>query len=466
MKILLIQPLSPITYRNSFPLGLGYIAACLREAGHHVLCWDMNVSVADRQQPYRELGQWLAAVQLVGITGLTGDYPVIKGLVCEIRGWQPETKIVIGGHLASALPEFLVGQLPIDAAVIGEGEDTIVELAACGRDASRWHDIHGLCLRDGGGRIVRTPTRPRTPDLDRLPFPAWDLFPMEAYLKGANEQNAEYATTGTMSIMASRGCPRNCIYCDHTIKGFRPRYRSVENAIAEINAARRRYGNRIGSFYFWDDILIWDRQWIEAFCRQLIDRQLNVKWTCNAHVDKVEPELMHLMKAAGCFNVRFGIESGSQKILDSLDKGVRVEKALRSLQVCLHAGLSLTLYLMIGAPGESDATVAETASFFKQLVTPFNVYQVSKTSVFLLTPFPGSRLFDRLYQSGRIPDLEAFLQRGFDASNDLPFNLSDMDDQYLLAAKENLENQILQILEQATNQMHITLLGMRKAAAK
>jgi len=363
MKILLIQPLSPTTYRNSFPLGLGYIAASLRDAGHQVVCWDMNATVDDRQEACRQLGQRLADVQMAGITGLTGDYPAIKALAAEIRSLRPETKIVIGGHLASALPEFLVGRLPVDAAVIGEGEQTIVEMAACGHDLSRWRGIHGLCLHDGSGRAIRTPARPRITDLDRLPFPAWDLFPMEAYLKGAAEQNAEYATSGTMSIMASRGCPRHCSYCDHTIKGFRARYRSVANVIAEIEAARRRYGNRIGSFYFWDDIFIWDRQWTETFCRQLIDRRLNLKWTCNAHVDKVEPELMHLMKTAGCFNVRFGIESGSQKILDGLGKGVRVEKAARSLQACLHAGLSLTLYLMVGAPGESKATVGRRPLF-------------------------------------------------------------------------------------------------------
>ncbi|MBN2124794.1 MAG: radical SAM protein, partial [Deltaproteobacteria bacterium] len=271
---------------------------------------------------------------------------------------------------------------------------------------------------------------------------------------------------GTISIMAGRGCPFDCDYCDHSIKGYRPRYRPVASVIEEMETLLDGYGNRIGTFYFWDDILIWDRDWIREFCESLIRRDLRTKWTCNGHVSKVEPRLMSLMKRAGCVNVRFGIESGSQKILDALNKGVRVEKAFESLMVCLEAGLDLTIYTMTGMTGEDRETIGETVDFFRRLIHPLFVHQVRSVCFFMLTPFPGTRIFDRALGHGLVGDMDAFLERGFDAYHDLPLNISGRADRDLIGLKDELERQVTNIIRESKGHLRSLLYDMAEELRK
>ena len=288
---------------------------------------------------------------------------------------------------------------------------------------------------------------------------------MESYFEdphpGLHAHSDEGEGAGIVSIMASRGCPFDCIYCDHTIKGYSPRYRPVGSVIEEIRLLLERYGDKIEEFYFWDDIFIWDRRWVRRFCEELIEEDLSIKWTCNCHVNLVRPRLMALMKEAGCVNVRFGIESGSQKILDSLNKGVRVEKALDALRVCLDTGLTLTIYIMVGMTGESLETINETMDFFRRLITPSRVYQIKKIHFFMLTPYPGTRLYKKVLEDGLVGDVSQFLQRRCDAYYDIPLNISGHTDQELLRLKNKLEDGIALILEEETNLFHKLLLEMK-----
>jgi radical SAM superfamily enzyme YgiQ (UPF0313 family) len=286
---------------------------------------------------------------------------------------------------------------------------------------------------------------------------------MEAYLRGRRPDQRESALEGgpgIVSVMASRGCPFGCIYCDHGIKGYKPRYRTVRSVVEEIRVLHERYGERIGRFYFWDDILILDHRWAWEFCDTLLRENLDIKWTCNCHVSRVEPRLMVRMEQAGCVNVRFGIESGSQRILDALNKGVKVEDALQSLRICLEAGLDLTLYIMVGMSGECRETIEETIEFFRRLIQPSNAHQIVSINFFMLTPFPGTRLFEMAREDGRIPDLAEFLERDCDAYDDIPLNLSGQTDEALLDLKRYLESNVLRLLGDARNQMNSLLFGM------
>ncbi len=465
MKILLIQPPSPKIYQAFLPLGLAYIAGSLLAKGHQVTVWDINVERTSRRAVQRKIRAEGTHFELVGISALTGDYPYVAWLSTTFKNIHPLTKIVVGGHLASAMPKVLMENLPIDFVVVGEGEETIVELTERLSSDADVLGVHGLWFRDASGLLAPTASRARIEELDRLSLPPWDVFPMDLYLQekhaGFSEQlNGEGA--GLMSIMASRGCPFDCIYCDHTIKGYKPRYRSVHHVIDEIKTLLDRYGSRIRRFYFWDDILIWDRTWTEHFCSSLLAQEIRIKWTCNAHVNRVEPRLMGLMKEAGCENVRFGIESGSQRILDALNKGVLVDRALDALRICLDAGLSLTLYIMVGMTGESDESIEETVQFFKQLVTPLNVYHFKKIHFFMLTPFPGTRLHHDLTAKDPNASSHEVLTRRCDAYDDIPFNLSGQTDQELRLLKRRLEARINGILESETNRLHNLLIDLKR----
>lgn len=470
MRILLIQPPSPKIYQAFLPLGLAYIAGSLMGKGHNVTIWELNAERPSRRVVQRRIKAEGAAFELVGITGLTGDYPYLEWLSTTFKSIHPKTKIVAGGHLASALPAVLMENLPIDFAVVGEGEEAIVELTECLSCGADLLAVHGIYFRGASGQITATAPRARLAELDKLPLPPWEAFPMDLYLRDRHGSFSEQLDGdeegGLMSLMASRGCPFDCIYCDHTIKGYKPRYRSVTHVIDEIKILLDRYGPRIRRFYFWDDILIWDRNWTEDFCRSLLAQELKIKWTCNAHVNRVEPRLMGLMKEAGCENVRFGIESGSQRILDALQKGVRVERALDALRISLDAGLSLTLYIMVGMTGESEETIEETVQFFRNLVTPLNVYHFRKIHVFMLTPYPGTRLHRDLIAKDLQPSLHGSLRRGCDGYDDLPVNISGRTDQELRLLKRSLEDQINRILASETNRLHNLLINIKRGSSR
>jgi anaerobic magnesium-protoporphyrin IX monomethyl ester cyclase len=465
MRILLINLPSPAIYQAFIPLGLAYIAGTLLRHGHEIEIWDINAEKWSKKEVLKKINQTVSTFQLIGISALGGDYPYAKWITESLKSVNPEIKIVFGGYLASALPQFLIDRLPIDFVAVGEAEDTIVELADTLTNKGDMSNVKGIYFRDHSHKVIATPPRSRLKSMDQLPLPPWDHFPMDIYLRDQHPDlvySSDEDGSGLISIMASRGCPFNCIYCDHTIKGHKPRYRPVERVIDEIRILLTKYGNRIKTFYFWDDILIWDRAWMFEFCEALHREKIKISWTCNAHVKKVEPRLMARMRDAGCVNVRFGIESGSQRILDSLHKGVKVENALEALRVCIDAGLNLTIYIMVGMTGEDHESIKESIIFFKRLIRPYCIHQIRRIHFFMLTPFVGTRLFGKVKEDGLIDDLNEFLQKGFDAYNDIPLNISGQSDRDLINLKKTLEDGVNMIFQKEINNLYDLLFDMHR----
>ena len=464
MRILLINPPSKEMYQAFFPLGLGYIAGSLLQYGHDITVWDINAERWSKRETLKKMRETGGSYDLVGISALAGDYPYVKWLSQFFKKMHPRTKLILGGYLASALPQFLMEDLPIDIVAVGEGEKTIVELADALQTGASLHKVKGIYYRDDTDAIVHTPSRPRLEDLGKLPLIPWQCFPMDAYLDDVHpgfHYRSDNDGTGIISIMASRGCPFDCIYCDHTIKGHKTRYRLVESVIAEIKTLLSKYDDKIKYFYFWDDILIWNRDWVYEFCEAVLREDLEINWGCNCHVNRVEPRLMEAMKEAGCANVRFGIESGSQRILNALHKGVTVEKALEALKICLDVGLTLTIYIMVGMVGENQETIDETVDFFQRLIKPLHVSRISKINFFMLTPFPGNKLFDIVKKDGQLGDMGEFLQKNCDAYDDIPLNISGQTDQDLLMLKKGLEEKVNLVIAEAMNHLYNLLFDMR-----
>lgn len=436
---------------RNFPTGLGILATVLREAGYDVHVVEVK---AERLSREAVLGR-LAAFDpdVVGFGGLITTYGYAKWLTGALKRWRPDLPVIVGGGLGSSVPELILRRMPVDAVVIGEAEDTILDLLPALVANEGLDGVAGIAYREGdevpahgmpGGTALRKTTvaetaapapvceplpgvrftapRPPIRDLDRLPFPAWDLFPMEEYLK-----HPVVGLGRDMDLVSSRGCPHRCTYC-FQVFGRRFRARSAEHIVEEIRLLHSRYGLDFVSFQ--DDCFVVDKPRVYAFC-DLLDRSgLRIKWSCCGRVNLVEADLLARMKSAGCVSVNFGIESGSQTMLDRMKKGVTVEQARAAVRLVRAAGMRCPTSFMLGAPGETRQTAWETVRFCQDLAIPLS-------ALMLTTPYPGTPLYDEVKAAGRIADEEAFVESLGDCV-DFTINLTEMTDGELLALRDEM----------------------------
>jgi len=302
MRILFVHVCDSYT---PFATAVAALAGALRGGGHELLrhAIPLESSVDQAGKDIAAYGADVVAASFMG-----RDWPGLSRVFSHVKR-ETDCFLVAGGYHATLRAEEVAGCRGVDAICVGEGERPFARLIAALARGERPRTGPGLWVRDGESFTGDRP--PTDPEPNIADVPRWD-YEIFGELSLRTSMLNYLKRDRYMPVRASRGCPFDCIYCDHTIKGYKPRYRSVGHVIDEIKILLDRYGSRIKRFYFWDDILIWDRNWIEEFCRSLLARELRIKWTCNAHVNKVEPRLMGLMKEAGCENVRFGIESGSQ----------------------------------------------------------------------------------------------------------------------------------------------------------
>ena len=253
--------------------------------------------------------------------------------------------------------------------------------------------VKGLVYRhDGAARL--TAKRPYIENLDTLPMPAWDL------LKGFPERYQpplmSYKELPVASMVTSRGCPFQCIFCDRSVFGNRYRCYSADYVIKMIEELVERYGIR--HIIFYDDLFAASGARIKTICEEIMSKKLNISWTCDSRVNTVTPETLALMKKAGCWEIAYGIESGSQKILDLVAKGITLEEIEKAVRWTHEAGLKVKGLFMMGHPLETRETIKETIDLAKRL--PFDIINISK-----FTPFPGTEIYKDAHKYGQFsPD--------------------------------------------------------------
>ena len=325
MRIVLLNPPSPflINQKAFVPLGLLYLAAQARQAGHEVLVRDL----AGRENDLPEALSDLQA-DLFGITASTPQYPWAKRLLAEIRRISPGTPVVIGGSHASSLPERCIED-GFDTAVAGEGEMALLEIA------------------DKGTRgLVR---EPYIKIIDAIPMPARDIIDIRGY---------GYSVEGGLAttLITSRGCPFQCSFCSKDVWNRGVRFHGVARIVAELAECIERYGFR--HFLFLDDSLTLHRKRLFELCRVI--EPMKIQWRGYARSGNTDREMLEAMKRAGCVELGVGVESGSQKILDAVCKATKVEDNSRLVRECREVGIVSNVFILIGLPGESRETVAET----------------------------------------------------------------------------------------------------------
>jgi len=383
MKILLLYP--PYTShveekkKGYFPpLGLAYIAAILRNQDHTVRIIDMNIEtksleelekICEKEQP-----------DIVGISSTTITYNTSINILKRIKSVIPSVIRIVGGPHASILPQEFVDYS--DFVVVGEGEYTMLELVKTLENSEDPSNIEGLVFKKDG-KIVKTGPRPLITGLDNLPFPARDLLHMEAY----NDNKG--------AILTSRGCPFNCIFCNsHLIFGKKFRARNPKNVVDEIEYLVKKYNVHV--IRVLDDMFTLNRKRVIEICNEILSRGLNIGWelTNGTRVDKVDKELLEKMHEAGCYRIYYGIESGSEKVLKMLRKGIKLDQVRRVVKWTKEIGIEVGGFFMIGGPGETIETLKETEKFIDEL-------NLDYVHLSIATPYPRTDFWNWVLKNGR-----------------------------------------------------------------
>lgn len=365
MKILLIYPsyteqttaLTKLFRDKIPPLGLLCIASTLEQAGHQVKIIDGEADNLD----LKEIGEMAKDYQpqLIGISTTTPFFKKVRQTAKYFKKILPDTPIVLGGpHLAS-FPKISLEFKEIDYGVVGEGEITVCELARALEKNEDLAQVKGIVYRRDG-EIVMTEPRELVDDLDTFPLPAWHLGLTKKY-KQILSRKRNFAT-----IISSRGCPFNCIYCDPEGRfGKKFRGRSAQNLLEEMELLHDKF--RVKEITFYDDTFTFDRQRIIDLCQKLIVKKWDLIWECRTRVNLVDEELIKLMAKAGCCRIRFGVESGNKKILQVLKKGITKDQAREAFALAKRYGIETFAYFMMGSPEEDEETLQDSIDFAKEL---------------------------------------------------------------------------------------------------
>lgn len=369
------------------PLGTLSVAAAMQQAGHEVEF--LNGAFLTSSEILQAVAA--AAPQFVGIYSTAFGWPKATRAAAEIKMMLPKVFITVGGPYPIAVREQCLSDCHwLDAVVTGEGEETVVELLAHLSTEASLTGISGLAFRDGGQIVVNKP-RPLATELDALPFPARELLgETDHYIPPP----ATYRRKPVAVVMTSRGCNRKCIYCFQIDKERRSgiRYRSIGNVIEEIELCLSQGYREIK---FIDETLAGDYDRAMRLAREITERQLDFTWFASARVDQVDGPLLKAFREAGCWAILLGAESGVQKSLNTIRKGISLEQTRQAVKAAKKAGLKVFTPFLFGIPGETFAEGMKTIEFACEL-------DPDVANFHCLTPFPGTELYDNIEKYGTV----------------------------------------------------------------
>ena len=402
MKVLLLTPI--ISNRelwgqyekgggSYFPIGLLSIAAVLKERNHEVALIDASTLRWNEERLLKHLKD-----NVYDVIGFGNAYTALVHVVFRTaklcRRVLPTAKFVIGGIHPTLFPRETLEACPeIDYAVFGEGELTLLELIEFLQNAEKTepHHIKGVAYRDGSGQIKMTGLRPVIGNLAEIPPLPYDLLEVKKY----TPPPSNYKCLPTFGFLVQRGCPYRCAYCDPRIHGKIVRHESISKIIDQMKYLKDSYGMK--GILFHDSCLTINRKFASNLFQRMIQEDLDLTWTCFTRVDKVDPELLALMKRAGCWSVAFGLESGNDVSLQRVQKGVTVKQNIEGVQMAKEAGLEVIGSFILGLPGEDEAMTLNTIHFAKRLKLSIAVF-------FLPVPFYGTRLYEMCKEEGGLVD--------------------------------------------------------------
>ncbi len=416
MKLLLIvyDNDSHISY---FPLGIAYIAAACRQAGHEVKIYHQDIY----HWPEEHLTALLDSERfdMVGLGVIGGYYQYRKMIKISEAINRSENRpfYVLGGHGPSPEPEYFLRKTGANAVIIGEGEETIVELIAVLQSGGDLSSVKGIAHIDRAGTFFQTPRRPLIQNIDSIPHPAWDLFPMEHYalfMTGKTERHDR-----SMLMLTGRGCYFKCNFCYRMDTGLR--IRSNAEIIKEIKILQTRYA--ITNFGFWDELLMNSVARVTGLCQSFIEAGLKITWECSGRLNYAKPGLLKLMKEAGCTFINYGIECMDDKVLRVMNKCLTTKQIIEGIENTLAAGIHPGLNVLFGNIGENAETLRKGVDFLLKYDDHSHLRTIRP-----VTPYPGSPLYYYAIQKGLLDGPEDFYERKHINSDLLSVNFTELSD--------------------------------------
>lgn len=395
-KILLVQPLhekQKKTQRSSFnfPWGIAYIARYLLNDGYQVEVIDGHAMQLEKEEIVQQILD--TKCDILGISAFSTQYNAVRVISKAVKE-SLGIKVIVGGPLSHYSYKLTLDTTDVDFCVIGEGEMTVVDLL---RNINSPEKVKGIAYRNNGQVIV---TQPRSPinNLDDLPKPAYELFQMERYVNIEMSMAHMKYRKGLriMTFVSQRGCPFRCNFCSKSTGGFR--LMSVDKLIETLRYLKEQY--KLDGIHFNDELFVSNKKRMLDFAPRI--KELQLIWDGQARVNFVDYELLSILKDAGCVGIGLGIESGSQKILDNMKKGITVKQIESAMLTARKLGMYVKVQLIFGYPGEDEKTIQETIDLFKKVNHPGRRFNV-------IVPLPGSPLYDEAIQKGLIKDEVEYL---------------------------------------------------------
>ena len=382
MRFLLINPFYPVSETPSPPLGLAYLAATLEQVGVTVRVLDFVVYPYSFKKFKTIIKDF--APDMVGLTAVTMTFENGAEIVRDIKKIDDSIITVMGGpHVSMCARETLLELPELDLVAVGEGDETIVELSRQCSGKKEWALVSGLVYRDVSGQIQATPVKEYAVDVKKLPPPARHLLPLGRYK----------ALNMPISMTTSRGCPFKCIFCvGRKMVGAKVRYRDPLAVVDELESLKHLNFSQINIA---DDLFTASRKHCLAVCDEIIKRNLNIKWSSFARVDLVSLDLLKKMKEAGCTAVSFGVETANREILKTIKKGITLEQVEAAITACAAAKMLPHVSFILGLPGETPETMAETQAFGEKIKALGASY-----GFHLLAPFPGTEIREKAEELG------------------------------------------------------------------
>lgn len=397
-KIVLVYP--PMSYgkKRGFgfpPLGVLYLAAALKKKGvNQVRVIDAFIEGYTLEGLARDILN--EGPDIVGFSSMTCQVSSVLDIAKELKRRQPHIKIAVGGpHISATKEELFSFTTDIDFLIYGEAEESFYQLVSR-LEVGKFEGIGGLAYKKDNQPIINGPPQPIN-NLDEIPFPDLGLLNLRKY-------DSYYARSLPLAyIMGSRGCPFNCIYCNVSATyGSTLRLRSPQNIVDEMVNHNKRYGIR--QFMFKDSTFTLQKDWVYEICSEIARRSLKINWTCGTRPNLVDAELLAAMKESGCYLIFFGIEAGTQKVLDALGREMTITQIKEGITLCKKAGIRAEGNFMVGSPLEKEGDARKTIKLAKGLGFDMVTFGVT-------VAYPGTKLYHWAVNNNMLPDKYWYMKR-------------------------------------------------------
>jgi radical SAM superfamily enzyme YgiQ (UPF0313 family) len=438
---------------NDFPLGVAYLCSFLRQYGYKdIAIYNQDIFHFPDEHLTNFLNNNHFDIVGVGVIGGYYQYKKLKSICAAISKSNDRPILIIGGYGPAPEPQFFMEKTNADFCVIGEGELPLLNLLNEINGSKKYSTVKGVMYREDNKYKATERAKP-IKDIDDIPLPVWDLFPIDAY--ACHKPAGAVGVVRSMPILTCRGCMYSCNFCYRMETGYR--VRSYESIIEEIKRLIKDYN--ISFVRLRDELLMSNEKRIIGFCEALLDADIKIHFDCNGRLNTAKPFVLKLMKRAGCTYINYGIESLDQKVLDIMNKYQTIEEIYNGIEATISAGINPGFNLLWNNIADNEETLKKAVEFLKK----YNTYSEIRT-IKPVTPYPGSALYYNAIKQGLLEGPEDFYENKHMNSDRIAVNFMDMSDEkaYELlyeANKELLEDHYDHLRNEAIEAHHLLYSG-------